>query len=283
MRRSKSVILVLLLAVLYYPTLVFAAAPAPVITSAKVDYSTNRITIVGQGFSPSGATPAVTFNGVSIPVLTYSNLQVVAAVPAGLAPGAYRLSVTNPAIPNQPGVSDVTLGTAGPQGPQGLTGAMGPQGPQGVAGAAGPQGPAGVPGPAGADGQQGPAGPTGPAGPQGPPGPPSVNIIHVPPPSSAKYGIPVTNTDTTVASVQLDAGTYWIIGTVSAFNNDYLGPSTAICQLTGAEIIPDDTVAVASLAQPNQGAWPQSLTMQNGRYVYQPNHGANAVPGRIAR
>lgn len=147
------------------------------IVSSTIDYTTNRITIVGTNLGASA--PLVSFNGIPLTVNSYAagatNQTINATLPGALAAGSYLLTVT--AGNNQSAQADVAYGAVGPQGamgpqgPQGLTGATGPQGPQGPAGSQGPKGDTGLTGPQGATGPQGPQGSTGAAGPQGSQGP----------------------------------------------------------------------------------------------------------------
>ena len=116
--------------------------------------------ITGTNISPSGSLPGVNLNNVALLVVVYNNTQVTANLSGVLAPGSYRLTVTNSA--GLTGILDMTLGADGPVGP---TCSIGPPGPAGPAGAQGPQGPPGPQGPAGSPGQAGPAGPQGPSGP----------------------------------------------------------------------------------------------------------------------
>jgi hypothetical protein len=141
-----------------------ASSTGPVINSATVNYSTNVLTVTGQNFTAAGPTVTATLNAIPLSLLSASNTQLVANLPAGLRPGTYRLTVTNSASPNQPGNADLTIGAVGPIGPQGPPG---PQGAQGALGPSGPTGPSGATGPAGAIGPQGPAGATGARGEQG--------------------------------------------------------------------------------------------------------------------
>lgn len=145
MKNTKVVLTVALLTLM-----AFASTPSPNVTNVTIDYSANQITIVGTNFSPSNVAPTVVFNGTTLTLVSFSNQQIVASLPTQTV-GTYLLSITNPAIPNQPGTFDVTYGAVGPQGPigpQGLTGATGPQGPQGLTGPTGPQGATGPAGPA---------------------------------------------------------------------------------------------------------------------------------------
>jgi len=133
----------------------FLAAPAwgataPIIFSAVVNTTNNRITVNGANFSPSGLAPTVVFATTTLAVLSFTNHSAIAHLPAGFAAGSYSLTVTN-SIP-QTGRFGVTLGAVGPTGPAGPAGAQGPAGPQGATGpqgAQGPTGPQGPPGPAG--------------------------------------------------------------------------------------------------------------------------------------
>jgi hypothetical protein len=135
------------------------AANPPAIYSTVVNLSNNQITINGTNFSPTGLAPKVIFAHTSLTPLSFTNLSLVAQLPAGYGAGSYSLSVTN--SNNQTATLSVTIGTQGPVGPRGLTGSQGPPGPRG---ATGPQGPSG---PQGATGAQGPTGPQGPIGPSG--------------------------------------------------------------------------------------------------------------------
>src|SRR5215467_12982902 len=127
-----------------------ALAATPVVNNSFINYGVNpnQITINGSGFSPQGKAPAVNFNNVNLTVLSFSDTQLIAALPGGTQAASYRLRITN----SQGNFYefDVTYGAVGPQGPMGLigpTGARGPAGPQGPAGATGatgPQGPVGA-------------------------------------------------------------------------------------------------------------------------------------------
>ncbi|MFN2412648.1 MAG: IPT/TIG domain-containing protein [Pyrinomonadaceae bacterium] len=157
----------------------------PVITSVTVSYAGNdptQITINGSNFG--SAAPVVRFRGFPLVLVSNTATKLVAALPSGVAPGTYLLSVT-PA-PSNNGDNDnddgdarsaiftVAIGAIGPQGPTGppgQTGAMGPAGPPGQTGATGATGPQGQTGAIGATGATGPQGIPGPMGPQGIPGP----------------------------------------------------------------------------------------------------------------
>ncbi|HXF78535.1 MAG TPA: IPT/TIG domain-containing protein, partial [Usitatibacter sp.] len=178
------------------------AANKPVITA--VTEGMQVIAIQGSNFVQKNGRLDVYVSGSSTPlqVLVYSDTQIVTALPPGLEPGSYVLSLVGkgdngddfsftlgaqgpkgdtgdagPAGPaGQTGLKGDT-GPAGPQGAKGDTGATGPQGPKGDTGGAGgtgpqgPQGPKGDTGATGATGPQGDPGATGPQGPQGPEGP----------------------------------------------------------------------------------------------------------------
>jgi hypothetical protein len=155
----------------------------PDIRQATVDNAAETLLLDGDFACKGGQLLAVQLSGTPLAVLSVSNTQVLAQLPAGAPSGSYRVRVD--CGPAKSDVFEVTIGAAGPKGepgpagpqgpmgdtgPMGLTGpagAIGPQGPAGPAGAIGPQGPAG---PAGATGAQGPAGAVGAAGPQGPAG-----------------------------------------------------------------------------------------------------------------
>jgi hypothetical protein len=88
----------------------------------------------------------------------------------------------------------------------------------------GPQGPAGPQGP---QGPTGPAGPTGPTGPQGPAGANGVSHAWV----GSGNDIPINNTQVTLASVTVPAGSYLIFAQAHVFNFD-TSPQYANCKLT---------------------------------------------------
>jgi hypothetical protein len=116
-----------------------SAVTAVSITDASINTSTNQITIQGSGFDPSGVAPTVSFKGVNLPVVSFTNTTVVATLPAQLAAATYRFVVTNSTGGSYIfGVTYGAIGPQGPAGPQGPTGATGPEGP------AGPQEPMGA-------------------------------------------------------------------------------------------------------------------------------------------
>ncbi|MBM7119423.1 IPT/TIG domain-containing protein [Archangium primigenium] len=170
-----------------------------VILGVDVDYVGSTLYIHGENFT-NGSNTAVTLAGTDTTVLSISDTELVASLPATFlgAVGSYQLKVTTGNTPTQNDVLVITLGATGPRGPvgppgpQGLkgnTGSQGPQGHTGATGATGPQGakgdtgPQGIPGPTGpmgstgATGATGPQGPKGDVGPQGPVGPQGVSGI----------------------------------------------------------------------------------------------------------
>jgi hypothetical protein len=155
----------------------------PYILNVTENAAGTQITINGNGFGKK--TPKVTLGATELTVVSSSESSITAALPSGIAAGAYLVIVENKDWawgPQQVAVFEAAIGAIGPvgpqgpQGPQGIQGPQGPQGPQGVPGpqgamgATGPQGPAGATGATGATGPAGPAGPTGPTGATGPAG-----------------------------------------------------------------------------------------------------------------
>jgi len=139
-----------LLGSLLFATSMFAGA-LPDVLSTSINSAITQITIKGSGFEPSTTAPTVALGADTLVVVSFSDTQIVANLPANEPSGSYELSVTT-----SNGKTDtfgVTIGTVGPTGPQGpagapgATGPAGPQGPTGPTGATGPQGPQGVPGP----------------------------------------------------------------------------------------------------------------------------------------
>jgi hypothetical protein len=121
--------------------------PILTVNSTTINYGTNQVTINGSSFEPVKRAPSVFMSGATLPVVSYTNSQIVATLPNNTAAGNYGIVVTNAIGELFPFV--LTYGAVGPQGPQG------PAGPQGVTGSQG------VPGPAGPTGPEGPAGSTG--------------------------------------------------------------------------------------------------------------------------
>lgn len=106
----------------------------PVIYGAAVDSNANTLTLTGANF---GQSPTVTLGGVlPLTVQSSSSTQIVAALPASLAPGNYLLLAKFGNF--TAAVFETTVGSVGPRGPQG------PRGDQGPAGAPGQPGPAGA-------------------------------------------------------------------------------------------------------------------------------------------
>src|SRR5690348_10714523 len=88
---------------------------APKVFSTVVDYSTNQIQVAGLDFDPSGVAPSVTLGTTTLTLVSFSPGQITANLPAGLAPGTYRLTIIN--SNSQATLFNVTLGAAGPMGP----------------------------------------------------------------------------------------------------------------------------------------------------------------------
>jgi hypothetical protein len=90
-----------------------AEAATPKIFSTVVNSAQNRITVTGQGFSPTGLAPSVVFATKQV-VNAFTDRSVTATLPSGFAVGTYSLTVTN--SNSQSAAFDMTLGAAGPMG-----------------------------------------------------------------------------------------------------------------------------------------------------------------------
>src|ERR1700719_1598194 len=124
------------------------AGTLPDVLSTSINSAITQITIKGSGFEPSTAAPTVALGADTLVVVSFSDTQIVANLPANEPSGSYELSVTTSnGKTDTCGVTIGTVGPTGPQGPAGAPGATGPAGPQGPTGATGPQGPQGAPGP----------------------------------------------------------------------------------------------------------------------------------------
>ncbi|HEY2468267.1 MAG TPA: IPT/TIG domain-containing protein [Terracidiphilus sp.] len=146
--RKLIMMAVLLLAPRFFA---FAAAiPILTINRATINYSNYQVTFNGSGFEPSKKSPIVLFAGSPLTVISYTETQVVAALPANTIAGNFTILIVNGLGEFLP--DELTYGSTGPQGP------VGPAGSQGAPGAVGPAGPTGPTGPQGLQGPQGPAG-----------------------------------------------------------------------------------------------------------------------------
>src|SRR5216684_3025522 len=106
----------------------FGAPPPPMlIDSTSPDFSVTPAQLTISGQSLGTTKPMVTFDGLTLPVLTYTNSKIVATLPAGITPGSYLLIVVNTSTQGVfPFVSTIgAVGATGPQGPIGPTGPVG--------------------------------------------------------------------------------------------------------------------------------------------------------------
>lgn len=159
-----------------------------VILRAQVDLDNDVVLLEGVNFiGQNDPSPTVTMSGFPMTVEgAPTATQLYFAIPDGVAPGTYLVTVSRGNGVPRNDTFALTIGGAGlpgpqgekgdqgdvgPVGPAGPAGPVGPQGETGATGAVGPQGPPGPQGATGATGPQGPAGPQGPIGPQGPAGP----------------------------------------------------------------------------------------------------------------
>ena len=192
---QKSTIRMGAVAVAFVATVVLprpaVAQPPPEVFRVEADLSLGLLTVHGRNFGsapgwlvlggvddPNGDPQAYAPTGLR--VLRWSEVQLLAQLPAVPLSGTYRLAIITRGNGKNPGGRDVlevaigVQGPPGPAGPQGVEGDPGAAGPAGPTGPSGPQGVPGVPGTQGPQGVPGPAGPFGPAGPQGPEGPSAV-------------------------------------------------------------------------------------------------------------
>jgi hypothetical protein len=95
------------------------------ILSATASSNLTSITIKGTGLLPPTGKPTVSLGSYALAVgSNFTNVQIVAALPASLKAGTYNLEVSANGVAN----FDVTIGSEGPAGP------AGPAGPQGAPG-----------------------------------------------------------------------------------------------------------------------------------------------------
>ncbi|MGA8089328.1 MAG: IPT/TIG domain-containing protein [Terracidiphilus sp.] len=144
--------LILTAALLLTPRIFAFAAAIPVLTidRATINYGNNQVRFNGSGFEPSKKSPTVLFAGSPLTVVSFTDNQIVAALPVNTVAGDFAVLIVNSF--GEFRSFELTYGSTGPEGP------VGSPGPQGQAGAVGPAGPTGPAGPQGLQGPQGPAG-----------------------------------------------------------------------------------------------------------------------------
>jgi hypothetical protein len=125
----------------------------PYILNVMENTAGTQITIHGNGFGER--IPKVMLDGTALVVVSSTDTSITATLPAGIAAGAYLVTVENEEKhdnPQQAAFFEAAIGAIGPQGVQGPAGATGATG---ATGPAGPSGPTGLTGPAGAAGAAG--------------------------------------------------------------------------------------------------------------------------------
>jgi hypothetical protein len=123
--------------VLIAPCLYGATTPAaPVVNEGTINYTSNQVTLTGSGFKPHSESPTVLFDGSQLNLVSASDAQIVAKLPASVVPGTFKVVVKTES--GEKAGFDLTYGAVGTQGPGGPVGPAGPTGP------AGPQGPNGT-------------------------------------------------------------------------------------------------------------------------------------------
>jgi hypothetical protein len=169
---------------------------------------------------PYNLNDAVAYNGSSYISLVANNT----ANQPDTAPAAWSL-IAGAGATGAQGAAGAG-GTTGPQGPAGPQGAQGANGAIGLTGLAGPAGPQG---PQGSQGPQGVAGASGATGPQGQPGS-TLNYYAL-----SSGPVQIYSDGTTVATLFLNAGQYWISSTTAVQIQNGQGASISVfCQLVSS-------------------------------------------------
>src|SRR5579863_3861285 len=83
-----------LLGCLLFAVSLFASV-IPNIVSTTVDSTITRLTINGSGFSPTNLAPTVVLGTATLSLVSFTDTQIVATLPANEPAGSYDLSVTN--------------------------------------------------------------------------------------------------------------------------------------------------------------------------------------------
>jgi len=92
-------------------------AQNPVTTSATINSAANQITITGLNLAPATGTPAVGLGNAELTAVSATATEIVATLPASLAPGSYQLKVLVGTMVARFAVAYGAQGPAGPQGP----------------------------------------------------------------------------------------------------------------------------------------------------------------------
>jgi hypothetical protein len=114
------------------PATAFGASPE--ITWATADYTNQLCYVDGSNFGTKQG--AVTVGAAKLTVKSWTPTEIVAALPSGVVPGSYLISVTTTGKGGQKITAnfDAAFGTEGAQGATGPTGAIGATGPTGTTG-----------------------------------------------------------------------------------------------------------------------------------------------------
>ena len=86
-----------------------ADLPVPIILWVEADLDQQQLTIHGVNFGT--ATPKVGPLGATLGVMSYSQTEILAMLPAGIDPGTYQLLIIRGLIPSLP--FEVALGAGG--------------------------------------------------------------------------------------------------------------------------------------------------------------------------
>src|SRR5262249_37795111 len=128
--RSALAALVLIPLALAVPAVAGQKTPPPqlVIPSTQIVLvSGGPPTILSKGEKFGDRQGRVTLGSQDLqPILSWTATEIEAALPAGLAPGTYKLTVTRGPASTQTFTVDVTIGAQGPPGPPGPPGPTGP-------------------------------------------------------------------------------------------------------------------------------------------------------------
>jgi hypothetical protein len=131
------------------------------IGEARADLDRGQLLVRGENFVRRPEHQLlVKLAGQPLVVASQAETEIAATLPAGLAPGTYRLTVVRLGLIPLIDEIDVTIGVAGPRGPEGppgqpgAAGATGEQGIPGERGEPGPKGDKGDPGDLGLRGTQ---------------------------------------------------------------------------------------------------------------------------------
>jgi hypothetical protein len=254
------------------PTRIIASLPSA-LASSPGSYQL----IVSSGPSPTDTTTFSVTIGTTGPAGPKGDTGLIGppgiqGLPGPVGPQG-QAGAMGPSGPSGPTGPTGLTGPAGPTGSRGDPGPVGPPGPAGAAGPTGPKGDTGAEGPQGLPGAQGNEGPAGPAGPQGPQG-----IAGPPGPGGSAPAVSTGSTSialpagwltfTTVRTLNLPAGSYFVTATANVLASSFDTPTGTVYPVVGCNIRLQDSPGLFAVAMASSGGLASTSTAQSADRLF---------------